>query len=80
VSSRASRKRPRCSRGARLADVAGGETGPTPRGRAANRHQRQRGHTNWVITWTYRHRSTEITDTVHARRAPMVPVDTSARL
>ena len=41
--------------------------------------QRQLGHTNLGITSTYLQGvdNTEIIDTVHARRAPMVPVDSS---
>jgi integrase len=41
--------------------------------------QRQLGHTNRGITSIYLQGidSTEIIDTVHARRAPMVPVDSS---
>src|SRR5215216_4046282 len=43
--------------------------------------QRQLGHTNLGITSIYLQRidNTEIIDTVHARRAPMVPVDSSLR-
>jgi site-specific recombinase XerD len=43
--------------------------------------QRQLGHTNLGITSIYLQGidSAEIIDTVHARRAPMVPVDTSLR-
>jgi site-specific recombinase XerD len=41
--------------------------------------QRQLGHTNLGITSIYLQGidNTEIIDTVHARRAPMVPVDSS---
>jgi integrase/recombinase XerD len=41
--------------------------------------QRQLGHTNLGITSIYLQGidNTEITDTVHARRAPMVPVHSS---
>ena len=41
--------------------------------------QRQLGHTNLGITSIYLQGTdnTEIIDTVHARRAPMVPVDSS---
>jgi integrase len=41
--------------------------------------QRQLGHTNLGITSIYLQGidNTEIIDTVHARRAPMVPVDCS---
>ena len=41
--------------------------------------QRQFGHTNLGITSIYLQGidNTEIIDTVHARRAPMVPVDSS---
>ena len=41
--------------------------------------QRQLGHTNLGITSIYVQGidNTEIIDTVHARRAPMVPVDSS---
>jgi site-specific recombinase XerD len=44
--------------------------------------QRQLGHTNLGITSIYLQGidSTEIIDTVHARRPPMVPVDTTLRL
>jgi integrase/recombinase XerD len=44
--------------------------------------QRQLGHTNLGITSIYLQGidSAEIIETVHARRAPMVPVDTSLRL
>jgi site-specific recombinase XerD len=44
--------------------------------------QRQLGHTNLGITSTYLEGidSTEIVDTVHARRAPMIPVHSSLRL
>ena len=44
--------------------------------------QRQLGHTNLGITSIYLQGidNTEIIDTVHARRAPMVPVHTSLRL
>jgi integrase/recombinase XerD len=45
--------------------------------------QRQLGqHTNLGITSIYLQGidNTEIIDTVHARRAPMVPVDSSLRL
>ena len=43
--------------------------------------QRQLGHTNLGTTSIYLHGidSTESIDTVHARRAPMVPVDSSLR-
>jgi integrase len=43
--------------------------------------QRQLGHTNLGITSIYLQGidNTEIIDTVHARRAPMVPVDNSLR-
>ena len=43
--------------------------------------QRQLGHTNLGITSVYLQGidNTEIVDTVHARRAPMVPVDSSLR-
>jgi hypothetical protein len=43
--------------------------------------QRQLGHTNLGITSIYLQGidNTEIIDTVHARRAPMVPVDSSLR-
>jgi hypothetical protein len=43
--------------------------------------QRQLGHTNLGITSVYLQGidNTEIIDTVHARRAPMVPVDSSLR-
>jgi hypothetical protein len=43
--------------------------------------QRQLGHTNLGITSIYLQGidNTEIIDTVHARRAPMVPVDSRAR-
>jgi site-specific recombinase XerD len=41
--------------------------------------QRQLGHTNLGITSIYLQGidNTEIIDTIHARRAPMVPVDSS---
>jgi site-specific recombinase XerD len=44
--------------------------------------QRQLGHTNLGITSIYLQGidNTEIIDTVHARRAPMVPVHSSLRL
>ncbi len=44
--------------------------------------QRQLGHTNLGITSVYRQGidSTEIIDTIHARRPPMVPVDATLRL
>jgi site-specific recombinase XerD len=44
--------------------------------------QRQLGHTNLGITSTYLQGidTTEIIDTVHARRAPMVPAHSSLRL
>jgi site-specific recombinase XerD len=44
--------------------------------------QRQIGHTNLGITSIYLQGidSTEIIDTVHARRPPMVPVDATLRL
>ena len=44
--------------------------------------QRQLGHTNLGITSIYLQGidNTEIIDTVHARRAPMVPVDATLRL
>jgi integrase/recombinase XerD len=44
--------------------------------------QRQLGHTNLGITSLYLQGidNTEIIDTVHARRAPMVPVQRSLRL
>jgi integrase/recombinase XerD len=44
--------------------------------------QRQLGHTNLGITSIYLQGidSAEIIETVHSRRAPMVPVDTSLRL
>ena len=44
--------------------------------------QRQLGHTNLGITSIYLQGidSTEIIDTVHARRPPMVPVDATHRL
>jgi site-specific recombinase XerD len=44
--------------------------------------QRQLGHTNLGITSIYLQGtdSTEIIDTVHARRPPMVPVDATLRL
>ena len=44
--------------------------------------QRQLGHTNLGITSIYLQRidSTEIIDTVHPRRPPMVPVDATLRL
>jgi site-specific recombinase XerD len=44
--------------------------------------QRQLGHTNLGITSIYLQGidNTEITDTIRARRAPMVPVHTSLRL
>jgi site-specific recombinase XerD len=44
--------------------------------------QRQLGHTNLGITSTYLQGidSAEIIDTVHARRPPMVPVDSTLRL
>ena len=44
--------------------------------------QRQLGHTNLGITSIYLQGidNAEIVDTVHARRAPMVPVDSSLRL
>jgi site-specific recombinase XerD len=43
--------------------------------------QRQLGHRNLGITSIYLQGidNTEIIDTVHARRAPMVPVSTSLR-
>ena len=43
--------------------------------------QRQLGHTNLGITSIYLQGidNTEIIDTVHARHAPMVPVDSSLR-
>ncbi len=43
--------------------------------------QRQLGHTNLGVTSIYLQGidNAEIIDTVHARRAPMVPVDTSLR-
>jgi integrase len=43
--------------------------------------QRQLGHTNLGITSVYLQGidSTEIIDTVHARRPPMVPVDATLR-
>jgi integrase/recombinase XerD len=48
-----------------------------PRRRAADRY----GHTNLGIASIYLQGidNTEIIDTVHARRAPMVPVDSSLR-
>jgi integrase len=44
--------------------------------------QRQLGHTNLGITSTYLEGidSTEIVDTVHARRVPIIPVHSSLRL
>ena len=44
--------------------------------------QRQLGHTNLGITSVYLQGidNTEIIDTVHARRAPMVPVQSSLRV
>ena len=44
--------------------------------------QRQLGHTNLGVTSIYLEGidSTEIVDTVHARRAPMIPVHSSVRL
>ena len=44
--------------------------------------QRQLGHTNLGITSIYLQGidNTEIIDTVHARRAPMVPVHSSLRI
>jgi integrase len=44
--------------------------------------QRQLGHTNLGITSIYLQGidNTEIIDTVHARRAPMVPVHSSLRV
>jgi site-specific recombinase XerD len=44
--------------------------------------QRQLGHSNLGITSVYLHGidNAEIIDTVHARRAPMIPVSTSLRL
>jgi hypothetical protein len=44
--------------------------------------QRQRGHTNVGLTSVYFRGidSTEIIDTVHARRPPVVPVDATLRL
>jgi integrase/recombinase XerD len=44
--------------------------------------ERQLGHTNLLITSIYPQGmdSTEIIDTVHARRPPMVPVDATLRL
>jgi hypothetical protein len=43
--------------------------------------QRQLGHTNLGITSIYPQRidNTEIIDTVHARRAPMLPVHSPLR-
>jgi integrase/recombinase XerD len=44
--------------------------------------QRQHGHSNLGITSVYLQGidNAEIIDTVHARRAPMIPVTTSLRL
>jgi site-specific recombinase XerD len=44
--------------------------------------QRQLGHTNLGVTSIYLQGidNTEIIDTAHARRAPMIPVDSSLRL
>jgi integrase len=44
--------------------------------------QRQLGHSNLEITSVYRQGidSGEIIETVHARRAPMIPVSASGRL
>ena len=44
--------------------------------------QRQLGHSNLGITCVYLQGidNAEIIDTVHARRAPMIPVSTSLRL
>jgi integrase/recombinase XerD len=44
--------------------------------------QRQLGHTSLGVTSIYLQGidSTEIIDAVHARRAPMIPVDASLRL
>ena len=44
--------------------------------------QRQLGHSNLGITSVYPQGidNAEIIDTVHARRAPMIPVSTSLRL
>jgi integrase len=44
--------------------------------------QRQLGHSNLGITSVYLHGidNAEIIETVHARRAPMVPVSASLRL
>jgi hypothetical protein len=51
-------------------------------GRAAVRHPTPLAHTNLGITSSYLQGidSTEIIDTVHARRAPMVPVHSSLRV
>jgi hypothetical protein len=44
--------------------------------------QRQLGHSNFGITSVYLHGidNAEIIETVHARRAPMIPVSGSLRL
>jgi integrase len=43
--------------------------------------QRQLGHSNLGITSVYlQGNNAEIIDTVHTRRAPMIPVSTSLRL
>jgi hypothetical protein len=44
--------------------------------------RRQLGHTNLGVTSIYLQGidNTEIIDTAHARRAPMIPVDSSLRL
>src|SRR5215218_6151601 len=53
-----------------------------PRRRAANRDQRQLGHSNLGITSIYLQGidNGEIIETVHARHAPMIPVSISLRL
>jgi len=66
--------------GARRSLVSSPPVAVLERERAVYRDHR-RGHTNLGITSVYLQGidNTEIIDTVHARRAPMVPVDSSLR-
>jgi integrase len=74
---RGSRRRAPTLRPSPAAPRARGRDGP--RRRAADRHPTPAGHSNLGITSVYLQGidNAEIIETVHARRAPMVPVTTS---
>jgi hypothetical protein len=82
------RPAPHCGRGGSAAPLCAAPAPPRPRRRdgtrrrTADRHQRQLGHSNLGITSVYLQGidSGESIETVHARRAPMIPVSASLRL